>query len=295
MPIETVAVVAPGDMGHSVAEVLRRGGLRVVTTLAGRGPDSVARANRAGMVALANLQAVVHEADAFLSILPPSRALDLAGEVAAAIKTARKSLLFVDCNAVSPGTVKAIGAVISAAGGRFVDAGIIGLPPKPGGAQPRFHASGPDAPAFAELSRHGLDIRVIGDEIGQASALKMCFAAMSKGVTALATEAFTAADILGVADSLRAEMSSSLPALLDFASRSIPAMPPKAYRWTGEMEEIAQTFASVGLPPAMLQGAADVYRFVGQSPLGAERTEARTQGSTLEDAVAGLARTLGKR
>lgn len=295
MPIETVAVVAPGDMGHAVADVLRRGGLRVVTTLAGRGPDSVARANRAGMVALANLQAVVHQADAFLSILPPTLALDLAGEVAACLNAARKPMLYVDCNAVSPETVKAIGAVIEEAGGRFVDAGIIGLPPKPGGAQPRFYASGVDASAFAELGARGLDIRAVGDEIGQASALKMCFAAMSKGVTALATEALTAARLLGVAEPLHGELASTLPALLDYASRAIPSMPPKAYRWTGEMEEIAATFAAVGLPPGMLQGAADVYRFVGQSPLGAERTEDRTQGKTMEDAVAGLARTLGKR
>jgi 3-hydroxyisobutyrate dehydrogenase-like beta-hydroxyacid dehydrogenase len=247
------------------------------------------------MVALANLQAVVHEADAFLSILPPARALDLAGDVAVAVKSTRKPLLYVDCNAVSPETVKAIGAVVVAAGGRFVDAGIIGLPPKASGPQPRFYASGVDAGAFAELGPCGLDIRVIGDEIGQASALKMCFAAMSKGVTALATEALTAAQLLGVAGPLQTELASTLPGLLDYASRAIPSMPPKAYRWTAEMEEIAQTFASVGLPPGMLQGAADVYRFVGQSPLGTERTEGRTQGKTMEDAVAGLARTLGKR
>jgi len=295
MPIETVAVVAPGDMGHAIAEVLRRNGLRVVTTLAGRGPDSVARANRAGMAALVNLQAVVHEADIFLSILPPARAIDLAGEVAGCLKVARKSLLYADCNAVSPETVKAIGAVIAAAGGRFVDAGIIGLPPKPGGSGPRFYASGPDAPALAELGTYGLDIRVIGEEIGQASALKMCFAAMSKGVTALATEALTAAQLLGVAAPLRGEMAATVPGLLDYANRAVPAMPPKAYRWVGEMEEIAQTFAAVGLPPGMLQGAADVYRFVGESPLGRERTEDRVQGKTLEDAVAGLAKTLGKR
>lgn len=295
MPIETVAVVAPGDMGHAVADVLRRGGVRVVTTLGGRGPDSIARANRAGMVALVNLQAVVHEADVFLSILPPARALDLAGEVAAAMKAARKPLLYVDCNAVSPETVKAIGAVVAASGGRFVDAGIIGLPPKPGGTGPRFYASGVDAPEFAELTRCGLDIRLVGDEIGQASALKMCFAAMSKGVTALATEALTAAQLLGVAAPLQVELASTLPGLLDYASRAIPTMPPKAYRWTAEMEEIAATFASVGLPPGMLQGAADVYRFVGQTPLGSERTEGRTHGKTMEDAVAGLARTLGKR
>lgn len=118
---------------------------------------------------------------------------------------------------------------------------------------------------------------------------------MSKGVTALATEALTAARLLGVADPLRGGLSSTLPALLDHASRAIPSMPPKDYRWTGEMEEIAHTFAAVGLPPGMLQGIADVYRFVGRSPLGAERTEDRTKGKTMEDAVAGLACTLGKR
>lgn len=292
MAIRTVAVVAPGDMGHAVADVLRRGGLRVVTCLSGRGPDSVARANRAGMEALPNLEAVVREADAFLSILPPARALDLAGEVAAAIKAAGLPLLYVDCNAVSPKTVEAIGAVIGASGGRFVDAGIIGGPPKPGMAGPRFYTSGAAAADFAVLGGHGLDIRVIGEEIGQASALKMCFAAMSKGVTALATESLTAASLLGVAEPLRAELASGLPALLDYASRAVPSMPPKAGRWIGEMEEIAQTFAAVGLPPGMLQGAADVYRFVGQSPLGRERTEDRTRGKTLEDAVDGLVRTL---
>jgi 3-hydroxyisobutyrate dehydrogenase-like beta-hydroxyacid dehydrogenase len=295
MAIETVAVVAPGEMGHAVADVLRRNGLRVVTTLAGRGPDSVVRANRAGMVALANLQAVTFEADVFFSILPPTQALNLAGEVASCLKAAPKPLLYADCNAVSPETVKAIGALISAAGGRFVDAGIIGGPPKSGANGPRFYASGTLAEEFAQLGNHGLDMRVVGPEIGQASALKMCFAAMSKGVTALATEALTAAQMLGVADPLRAEMASTLPGLLDYANRAVPTMPPKAYRWIGEMEEIAQTFASVGLPPGMLQGAADVYRFVGQSPLGRERTENRTQGKTIEDAVAGLARTLGKR
>jgi 3-hydroxyisobutyrate dehydrogenase-like beta-hydroxyacid dehydrogenase len=295
MAIETVAVVAPGDMGHAVADVLRRNGLRVVTTLGGRGPDSVARANRAGMVALANLQAVTFEADAFLSILPPSRALDLAGEVAACLKTTRKPLLYVDCNAVSPETVRAIGAVIAASGGRFVDAGIIGAPPKPEGKGPRFYASGLDAPAFAELGKHGLDIRLIGQEVGQASALKMCYAAMSKGLTALATEALTAARLLGVDEAMKTELQGSQPTILDYATRALPSMPPKAYRWIGEMEEIAATFAAVGLPPGMLQGAADVYRFVGQSPLGRERTEERTQGKTLEDAVAGLAKTLGKR
>ena len=131
-----------------------------------------------------------------------------------------------------------------------------------------------------------------GEEIGQASALKMCFAAIAKGVTALATEALTAGRLLGVAEPLRAELASSVPALLDYATRAVPTMPPKAYRWIGEMEEIAQTFAAVGLPPGMLQGAADVYRFVGESPLGRERTEERTQGKTLEAAVEGLARTL---
>lgn len=292
MAIRTVAVVAPGEMGHAVADVLRRSGLRVVTCLVRRGPDSVARANRAGTEALPGFEAVVRESDAFLSILPPSEALNLARDVATAIKAAHLPLLYVDCNAVSPKTAETIGAVIEASGGRFVDAAIIGGPPKPGTPGPRFYASGAAARDFAALGGHGLDIRVIGAEIGQASALKMCFAAIAKGVTALATEALTAGRLLGVAEPLRAELASSVPALLDYATRAVPSMPPKAYRWIGEMEEIAQTFAAIGLPPGMLQGAADVYRFVGESPLGRERTEDRTQGKTLQDAVEGLARTL---
>jgi 3-hydroxyisobutyrate dehydrogenase-like beta-hydroxyacid dehydrogenase len=286
MTIRTVAVVAPGDMGHAVAAVLVGAGLRVITQLGGRSPDSVARAKRVGMVALPGLDDVVREADVFLSILPPSRAVELADSVAASLSRTGAGLLYADCNAVAPGTVRRIGAILTGAGGRFVDAGIIGGPPTPGTYSPKFYASGADAEDFAELSRYGLAIRVIGREVGQASALKMCYATMTKGVTALATEALTAAKLLGIEAALASELAASLPALLDSAKRSVPSMPSKAYRWIGEMEEIAATFAAVGLPPSMLRGAADVYRFVGETAL------AREKPGTMEEAVAYLARSV---
>lgn len=259
MAIGTVAVVAPGDMGHGVAEVLRRNGVRVVTTLQGRGPDSVARANRAGMVALVNLQAVVHEADVFLSILPPSRAIDLAGEVAVCIKTARKPLLYADCNAVAPETVKAIGTVITAAGGRFVDVGIIGLPPQPDGSAPWLYASGTDAARFQPLGDFGINVNVIEGPIGAASALKMSYAGITKGVTALGAMMMLAATRNGAAQGLRNEFDRSQKALLPWFQRSIPAMYSKAYRFVGEMDEIADFVGDDPAARKMYEAISEFY------------------------------------
>jgi 3-hydroxyisobutyrate dehydrogenase-like beta-hydroxyacid dehydrogenase len=292
MRIETVAVVAPGDMGHAVADVLRQGGLRVVTCLAGRGPDSVARAARAGMVSLPDMDQVVREADIFLSILPPSGAVALAEAAAASLRKVGGEMLFVDCNAVSPETVCRIGAVMTAAGARFVDGGIIGSPPKPGETRTRLYVSGADAPDVVLLQNHGLEVHLVGPEVGQASALKMCYSAMTKGFTALATETLTAARALGVQDAFDAELKRSRQEMLAWISNSIPRMPPKAYRWIGEMEEIAATFNALGLTPRMLLGAADLYGLVGESPLGRERTEHRSQGQTVDDVARVLAGTL---
>ncbi len=113
-----------------------------------------------------------------------------------------------------------------------------------------------------DLAAGALDVRDIGGAAGRASALKMCYAAFTKGTTALATELLVAAQRLGVSEELRAELAESAPDLLGIATRSVPRMPPKAYRWIGEMEEIAATFAAVGLTPQLLKGAAEIYRLV---------------------------------
>lgn len=292
--LTTVAVMSPGDMGHAVGAVLRAGGLRVITCLAGRSERSRALAEKAGIEAVADDDTLVGEADVLLAILVPSEATRLAARVAGALRRTKAELLYADCNAIAPQTVQAIGRVVEAAGGRFVDAGIIGGPPRvdrPGGG-PRFYASGSSAAQFAMLADHGLDVRVMGTEIGHASALKMCYAALTKGVTALATELLVAGRVLGISEALEGELRSSQGSTYGALERSLPGMPPKAYRWVGEMEEIAATFGAVGLTPKMLEGAAEMYRLVEGTPLGRETPEQRTRGTTLNDVVEILAEAL---
>src|SRR5205823_8953784 len=245
----TAAVMSPGDMGHSVGNVLRHGGLRVITCLQGRSARTAALAAEAGIEDVGEYETLVREADVLLSILAPARARELGERVAAAVRATRTDLVFVECNAIAPETVREIGALVTGAGGRFVDAGIIGGPPKVGQPGPRFYASGEHAAAFAALRAHGLDVREIGNRIGQASGLKMCYAALTKGLTALATELLVAGRAMDLEAPLRAELQSSLPSLLGWIERQVPGMPPKAYRWVGEMEEIAKTFGDVGLTP----------------------------------------------
>jgi hypothetical protein len=156
------------------------------------------------------------------------------------------------------------------------------------------YASGPGAERLAVLNEYGLDVRVIGPQVGQASGLKMCYASLTKGLTALATQALVAGEALGLASILTDELRDSQDALLEWVERQVPRMPPKAYRWIGEMEEIARTFADVGLPPQMPQGAAALYRLVGQTELGTETPEERHLGQTLEEVINTLSDALMK-
>jgi|SRR5581483_6974860 len=232
-----VAIVAPGNMGAAVAQRLGENGVEVLTTLDGRSAASAARARGAGMKAVSFDR--LCEAQCVLSILPPAAALDLARKMAPLLRATERKPVFVDCNAVSPDTVREIGAAVSASGAGFVDAAIIGLPPKPGGPSPHFYASGPDAAKLQTLAEHGLDVRVLGGPVGAASGLKMCYAGINKGVAAIAAAMILAAARSGASSALYQEMSESLPGLLNSLQRQIPDMLPKAYRWVGEMREIA--------------------------------------------------------
>ncbi len=265
-PLPTVAILSPGDMGHAVGRVLLEHGLPVITCLQGRSPRTRSLAAQAGIAQVDSYEELVQQADLLLSILVPAQALTAARQVAEALRRTGADLLYVDCNAISPETVRRLGQEVEQAGARFVDASIIGPPPREPGAT-RFYASGPHAAQFAALQPFGLDVRVIGETVGHASALKMCYAALTKGLTALGTELLVAAQALGVWPALRQEFEASQPAMLQGMTRSLPGMPAKAYRWVGEMEEIAATFEQVGLTPRMLLGAADMYRFVEQTPL----------------------------
>lgn len=291
MPIRTVAVMSPGDMGHAVGRLLGEHGLRVVTCLRGRSPRTAALAAAAGIADLPDEAALVGEADLLLAILVPAQAVALAERIADAVRAAGRGLLYVDANAVAPQTARRIAAILGAAGARIVDAGIIGGPPLPGRPGPRFYASGAAAEEFARLGEYGLDVRVIGAEVGQASGLKMCYAALTKGLTALGVELLVAGRALGLEGPLRAELEASQPELLAWVGRQAPGMPPKSERWVGEMEEIAATFAALGLTPRLLEGAADLYRAVAATPPGRETPEGRRPRG-LDDLIAALAAAL---
>jgi 3-hydroxyisobutyrate dehydrogenase-like beta-hydroxyacid dehydrogenase len=234
-----VAIVAAGNMGAGIARRLVDHGVKVVTLLTGRSPASHARASDAGMVAVSP-EALV-EVDLLLSIVPPANALSFAEQTAFALKSARRKPVFVDCNAVNPGTVRHIQAVIAATGTEFVDGGIIGFPPTPGtAAGPRIYVSGEHAAKVRELCAFGLDVRVLDGPVGAASALKMAFAGISKGHIAIMAAMLLAAERSGSTSALREELSSSEAHLMATMSRRVPGMFPKAYRWVAEMEEIAE-------------------------------------------------------
>ena len=257
--IRAVGILSPGEMGSGVGEVLHQHGLRVLTCLAGRGAGSRERAAQAGFEDTSDLEALVSACDILLSIVPPAVAGAVADQVGSAVRATGADVLYADCNAVAPGTARAIAQTITEAGARFADAGIIGPPPtRPGN---RIFTSGPGAQDLSTLGSYGLDIRVLDGEVGQASGLKMCYAAMTKGLQALGAELLVAARLLGVESQLRAEQNQGgdLVAVRRFVESALPGMPPKAYRWIGEMEEIARCFEDLGLPGRLMLGAADVY------------------------------------
>ena len=286
-----VGILSPGDMGHTVGNVLRQNGLRVITCLNGRSQRTRQLAEKAGIVDVPTYSQLVTEADLILSIMVPAQAMSAASAVAAALQETDTTLTYTDCNAIAPQTVRKLGDIITSAGGTFVDASIIGPPPRTPGAT-RFYASGPDLNLFSELNDYGLDVRALGKEVGLASAIKMCYASLTKGLTALCTELLTAASVLGVSDALTAEFQLSQSALFERMEKGLPSMPPKARRWIGEMEEISATFEHVGLTPNILTGAADMYRFVGDTHLANLPPEARDEFPTLAELIEILAENL---
>ncbi len=282
--MQTIAMLMPGDMGHAVGRALREHGHDVITCLDGRSDHTRELAANGGLRDVGNLAAAIAEADLILSILPPSAALDQAEHVAQAMKTAGKTPTYVDCNAIAPKTAIAVGKVITEAGAKFIDAGIIGRAPGHG-APPRFYTSGPDHALIAELDGHGIQVIGLGPVIGQASAIKMTYAGLTKGTWTLQTSVLLAAEQLGVTEALLAEFENSQSAALTSMRSSIPFLPADAARWVGEMEEIAKTFADAGVPSQFHEGAAEIFRLLEKTPLASETRANMDKSRTLEQAL----------
>ena len=234
---DLIAVIAPGEMGAGIGQRLHERGARVITSLAGRSAGSAKRAERAGMIAVANDDEIA-KADIILSVIPPKDSAGLAQRLRPALARAATKPIYVDCNAVAPQTAGEIGAVLAGSGAHYVDGGIIGAPPTPTTAGARLYVSGERARDVTRLNSYGLDVRLLDGPIGAASALKMSYAGITKGFTAVSALMMLGATRAGCADMLHKELAESQAPLLGWLSRQMPKMPPKAYRWVAEMEEI---------------------------------------------------------
>lgn len=258
----TVAIIAPGNMGAGVGRRLTENRVTVLTSLAGRSEDSVKRAREAGMQPVE--ERVLAEADFLLSIVPPGEALRLANQLTPILTAANRKPVYVECNAVSPPTMLKIADVIAATGCPFVGAGIIGPPPKPGSANTKIYVSGPAAKDVARFNDYGLIVRVLDGPLTAASALKMSYAGITKGFTALGAAMMLAATRSGSAEALRAELAESRSDLLRYLSSQVPGMYSKAYRWVGELDEIAAFVGEEFAENEMLGAAARLYERIAE-------------------------------
>ncbi|MDO9414176.1 MAG: DUF1932 domain-containing protein [Pseudolabrys sp.] len=262
----TVAIIAPGNMGSGVAKRLTDNRVKVLTSLTGRSAASEKRAAEAGMQAVDEEQ--LAQADFILSIVPPGEALALAQRLAPMLTAASHKPIYVECNAISPPTMLKVAEAIKPSGCNFVGAGIIGPPPKPGSSNTKIYAAGPFARDVATLNDYGLIIRVLDGPLTAASALKMSYAGITKGFTALGAAMMLAATRGGSAEALKAELAESQPELLKYFERAVPGMYTKAYRWVAEMDEIADFIGEEFAESEMLAMSARFYERMADDQAG---------------------------
>ncbi|TMK69159.1 MAG: NAD(P)-dependent oxidoreductase [Actinobacteria bacterium] len=245
-----VGVLHPGEMGAAIGAALRGCGHTVLWASSGRSPATADRARLAGLEDLRTAEGLARRSEVILSVCPPHAAAEVAKS------TAEFNGIYVDANAIAPATSRSVGAEMA----RYVDGGIIGPPPHSAGTT-RLYLSGTEARDVASLfAGTTVDARVLSVRIGDASALKMVYAAWTKGTAALLLAIGNVARATGVDDALQNEWALSLPGLPDAARRAASSASAKGWRWVGEMEEIASTFAAASQPAGFHSAAADVFR-----------------------------------
>ncbi len=256
MTPQRIGILHPGEMGISVAAAAQNGGHTVCWASRGRSADTKERAKKFGLRDLETIDELCKECSVVISVCPPHAAESVAGVVVASSYKG----LFVDANAIAPQRLIRIGESMTRAGIRFVDGGIIGLPAwKPGSTW--LYLSGPDAAEVAACFSAGpLETQVLGPAIGKASALKMCYAAYTKGTAALLCGILGTAESLGVREDLFNQWKREDAKFLDESISRVRFVTSKAWRWSAEMDEISRTFSDAGMPGEFHAAAAEIYR-----------------------------------
>ena len=265
----TIGLLGVGEMGAGLASAFVNAGHTVVSDLTGRSESSCVRALKANIEGEVSLEAVVTRADILFSVLPTQFAYDEAARVSKLLKVTKTSLLFVEANAIAPSLTADISKLFMDNNTNFIDAGIVGTPPS-GSKRPRLYVSGGNVEPLKLLDGFGIDLVDLGKKIGTASAFKMTYAAMTKGVNALLTNVMLAAEEHGFLELFLEEAQKSQTHLAQRASSNIARLPCDAARWEDEMGQIARSFDDIGLPSAFHIGAGDIMRILAASPYGSE-------------------------
>jgi putative dehydrogenase len=213
------------------------------------------------------MREIVDHAGTVLAIVPPGQALQVSQAFAGALRTGPKPLTYIDCNAVSPRTVREIEGVVCSAGASFVDAGIIGGPPRPGEAGPIVFVCGNASDDAIALRAAGLDVRTLGPAVGSAAALKMSYAGVTKGLTALCALMQQHARANGIGAELDATLRETRPDVWNFLEKAVPGMYPKSYRWVAEMREIAEYTAPDDAGQQIYEGVAQFFERIASEAL----------------------------
>jgi 3-hydroxyisobutyrate dehydrogenase-like beta-hydroxyacid dehydrogenase len=275
---QKIGIMSIGEMGFHWAKLLKSHGVAVLTYDKDRGEVSRKRAENAGVKSVSSMRVLVKEADLIVSIVVPFAAKKVAAKVAkAAVKSGRKDLLYLDANAISPMTADEIASVLTPASVNFVDGCIIGSAARIGKGT-IVYVSGPDAARMQALEAFGIPIKVLGAQTNQASAFKVVYAGLTKGLQGLFCELLMGARRFGLLNEIRAQYEESFPGLLDKVSPSIVGLQIHAARRAEEMDELKRTFHSHGLKSFMAPAAQKVLQAIAALNLGQASDDGARRG-----------------
>ena len=282
MAFQKIGIMSIGEMGFHWAKLLKSHGVEVLTYDKDRGEVSRKRAENAGVKSVASMKNLVSEAELIVSIVIPFAAKRVAAKVAkAAIKAGRKDLVFLDANAISPMTADAIAKTLIPAGVNFVDGCIIGGASKMGSGT-LVYVSGPEATRLQALESFNIPIKILGPRTNQASAFKVVYAGLTKGLQGLFCELLMGARRFGLMNELRAQYEESFPGLLDKVSSSIIGLRIHAGRRAEEMDELKHTFNHHGLKSFMAPAVQKVLEAIAALDVRQVFDNGARQGDLME-------------